>query len=203
MRLLLAGSLSCIALTAALSTMYVDQRLDYKNGASFANAGPYEQIRATATLADGATAKVEMLKPRDPSKGNGTLFYATAPGPTEQSLLEAGFTVLRIEGNPPAAIRDVVAFLRYGGQNHLLGDQSRFLKRFIAFGPGDNAKTFAFMVKEGMAKDEKNRKLFDAFWLHDTEAAFEPEPGTTIQVTRGKPLDALALQVNEKVTKGQ
>lgn len=203
MRLLLLPVAISVTAWAGLTSLYMEERTDHKNGASFANVGPYEHIKARATLSDGAVAEMTMLKPRDPKKGNGTLLYMVSEGPSETALLEAGFTVVRLEGNPPAAIRDVIGFLRYGGPNLFLGDQSGVLKRFAAFAAGGDAKVFDFMVKQGFAKDEKSRKIFDVFWLHEAELPFEPIPETKAHVTRGKTLDALAIQLHRQLAGGQ
>ncbi len=84
---------------AALLDIHVVERTDVLKGRSFANAGPYERIRARAWFAvDPAlpanriitdlghaprnaegmaefSADVHVLKPRDPAKGNGTVLF--------------------------------------------------------------------------------------------------------------------------------
>ena len=46
MRFLIFGILASASVFGALTKLYVDERTDYKQGASFGNAGPYERITA-------------------------------------------------------------------------------------------------------------------------------------------------------------
>jgi hypothetical protein len=93
------GALACVLATfaqPAVERIYVKERSDVAGGAAFGSAGPYERITATAVFridpklehtrgivdldlapvgADGLvefTSDLLVLKPRDPSKGNGT-----------------------------------------------------------------------------------------------------------------------------------
>lgn len=205
MRVLLTGMLCCLGCVGAVSTLYVDERTDYKEGASFGKAGAYERITANATYgASKMTAWMEFLKPRDPALGNGTLLYVIGKGPDEKQLLEAGFSILRFKENKPEAVRDVVSYLRYGADSILLlSDQKRFQKRVIAFASGPDAQTLATLAQGGFVKDESGRKVFDVLWVHDSEIRIEPPPEVQVHITKGKPLPALALQLHESLKAGK
>jgi hypothetical protein len=104
---------------------------------------------------------IDYLKPRDPSKGNGTLVLLTGnsgkPG-NLQPLMQRGYTVLQMKTGDAAAIREMVTFLRYGGGPDalLLGDQRRFLKRAIL--AGDPEALASILLTN---QDAKNRRLID------------------------------------------
>lgn len=189
----------------ALNKLYVDERTDYKEGASFGNAGPYERITANAYYGTSDTpAFIELLKPREPAKGNGTLLYLIGRGPAEKALLEAGFTLLRMRKHDPQAARDVVGFFRYGAGPGilLLTDQRRFQKRFIAFASGPDVPQLAELNRLG--KDEQGRNVFDVLWIHDSDTKIDPVPGgAQLHVTKGSPLEALALQLHNQLSAGK
>lgn len=66
-----------------------------------------------------------------------------------------------------AAVRDLMSFLRYGGNGvTLLGDQSRYLKRGIAFGTSQSGRFLRHFLFLGMNQDEKNRPVFDGVWAN-------------------------------------
>jgi hypothetical protein len=189
-----------------LTKLYVDQRTDYKEGISFGNAGPYESITANAFSGDSATpAHIQLLRPRQPTKGNGTLLYIIGKGPDEKALLEAGFMILRVRDDKPEAVRDVVEYFRYGGTGILLlSDQKRFVKRTIAFASGPDARKLAALAQGGFAKGDKDRRVFDVLWLHDSDLKIEPAPdGAQVHITKGKPLDALAIQLHNQLSAGK
>lgn len=189
----------------ALNKLYVDERTDYRDGASFGNAGPYERITANAFYGTSDTAAhIELLKPREPAKGNGTLLYVIGRGPAEKALLEAGFSLLRMRKHDPNAVRDVVGFFRYGGGPGilLLTDQRRFQKRFVAFASGADVQQLAAMAP--LNQDEKGRNVFDVFWVHDSEIKVNAVPGgAQVHVTKGSPLEALAIQLHNQLSAGK
>jgi hypothetical protein len=203
MRFLITGILASAAAFGALTKLYVDERTDYQRGAKFGNVGPYERITAHAFSGESNTpAQIDVLKPRDPKSGNGTLLYAIGKGPDEKALLEAGFTILRVRGDNPAAVRDVVEYFRYGGPGILLlSDQRRFIKRTIAFASGRDAQKLATLAQGGFTKGEKDRPVFDALWVHDSEVKIEAVPnGAQVHMTRGKPLDVLAIELHNRLS---
>ena len=206
MRVLTVGILVTASAFGALTKLYVDERTDYKQGVSFSNAGPYERITANAFSGDSTTpAFIDVLKPRDPAKGNGTLLYVIGKGPDEKALLEAGFIVLRVRGDSPAAVRDVVEYFRYGGPGILLlSDQRRFVKRTIAFASGRDAQKLAALAQGGFTKGDKDRNVFDVLWVHDSDVKIDALPGDArVHMTKGKPLDALAIQLQNQLVEGK
>lgn len=128
MHRLLLG-LTALAASAAVTRVELVERTDYLEGRSFGDAGPYELIRAKAFFAAdpslaqnkivvdihlaprNAAGQVEwsadlwVLKPREPSKGNGTVLYEVSnrggigilrqfQRAHDQMLLERGFTIV-------------------------------------------------------------------------------------------------------------
>ena len=76
--------------------------------------------------------------------------------------------------NPPVvglgmtAVRDFIAYLKYGGTDStwLLSDQRRYLKRAIGFGTSQSGRFLRTFLYYGFNGDEKNRKVFDGVWAH-------------------------------------
>ncbi len=72
----------------------------------------------------------------------------------------------------PAAIRDFIAFLKYGGgSTNILSDQPRYLKRAIAFGSSQSGRFLRTYLYQGFNADEQGRKVFDAMMPHIAGAA--------------------------------
>lgn len=73
-----------------------------------------------------------------------------------------------VAGLGGAGIRDFISFLKYGGGNAvaLFGDQSRYIKRAIAFGSSQSGRYLRQFVHDGFNADEKGRIVFDALWPH-------------------------------------
>ncbi len=73
-----------------------------------------------------------------------------------------------IAGLGPAAIRDFVSFLKYGGggPTTVLGDQRRFLKRSIGFGSSQSGRFLRTYLYNGFNADEQGRKVFDGLMPH-------------------------------------
>jgi hypothetical protein len=206
MRVLALGILTSTLTFGSLTKLYVDERIDYKGGINFANAGPYERITANAFSGESATpTHIEVLKPREPTKGNGTLLYVIGKGPAEKALLDAGFIILRVRGDDPAAARDVVEYFRYGAPGILLlSDQRRFVKRTIVFASGSDVEKLAALAKGGFTTGEQNRKVFDILWAHDSDIKVDPVPnGAQVHATKGKPLDVLAIQLHNQMSTGK
>ncbi|MEJ7607819.1 MAG: hypothetical protein WKF37_16490 [Bryobacteraceae bacterium] len=126
------------------------------------------------------------------------MIYLAGKGPTDLALMEAGFTILRMTENNPAALRELISFLRYGGKPFVLGDQRQFLKRFIAFA-GDKEASVLQQYAQGGNVDEKKRKLFDVLWLHETSAKIDPQNDLNIHLTKGKSVDALAIALDNSL----
>jgi Alpha/beta hydrolase domain len=71
-----------------------------------------------------------------------------------------------VVGLGPAAVRDVVSFLKYGGEETLFGDQRKYLKRALGFGVSQSGRFLRTFVYDGFNQDEKNRRVFDGVWAH-------------------------------------
>lgn len=72
-----------------------------------------------------------------------------------------------IAGLGPAAIRDLISFLRYENAGTiLLGEQSRHLKRSLAFGTSQSGRFLRTFLYFGFNSDEKGRKVFDGVWAN-------------------------------------
>ena len=69
-----------------------------------------------------------------------------------------------VAGLGPAAVRDFVSFLKYGGEETLLGDQHSYLKRAIGFGISQSGRFLRAYVYDGFNADEKQRRVFDGVW---------------------------------------
>jgi hypothetical protein len=89
-----------------------------------------------------------------------------APG----HLYELVFTSLNppVAGLGPAAIRDLISFLKYNGvaRDSVLGDQYRVLKRAYGFGVSQSGRFLRKFVYDGFNADEKGRKVFDGLMVH-------------------------------------
>jgi hypothetical protein len=97
-------------------------------------------------------------------------------------IMEAGFEPGRLydvvykaqdpalAGLGPAAVRDFISFLKYGGtpeQGHLmLADQHQHLKRAIGFGSSQSGRFLRTFVYYGFNQDERGRKVFDGLIPH-------------------------------------
>ena len=71
-----------------------------------------------------------------------------------------------VAGLGPAAVRDFVSFLKYGGPETLLGDQRNYIKRALGFGISQSGRFLRSFVYDGFNQDEKNRRVFDGVWAH-------------------------------------
>jgi hypothetical protein len=75
-----------------------------------------------------------------------------------------------VVGLGPAAIRDLMSFLKYGGtseQGHVLfADQRRYLKRAIGFGVSQSGRFLRTFLYYGFNQDEQGRKVFDGVISH-------------------------------------
>lgn len=69
-------------------------------------------------------------------------------------------------GLGPAAVRDFLSFLKYGGAETALADESRHIKRAIGFGTSQSGRFLRTFLYYGFNADEKNRKVMDGVWAH-------------------------------------
>jgi hypothetical protein len=146
--------------------LFVERREDFERGKSFGAPGPYEFI-AARVVSDAGEGRVEVLKPRDPAKGNGTMLFAvnSKTANRDQALLEQGHTFVSLQWKDQATmlrgVHELVAFLKLTGGPMLLGDQRRFLKRALA---AHADKWLPAFKDKGLNNDEKGRTLFDGVW---------------------------------------
>lgn len=73
-----------------------------------------------------------------------------------------------IAGLGPAAVRDMISYLKYGGGPTIfpLADQRRFLKRAVGFGSSQSGRFLRTFLYSGFNRDEKDRQVFDGVWAH-------------------------------------
>ncbi|HYL73447.1 MAG TPA: alpha/beta hydrolase domain-containing protein [Bryobacteraceae bacterium] len=71
-----------------------------------------------------------------------------------------------VAGLGPAAIRDLVSFLKYGGPETPLSDQHGAIKRALGFGVSQSGRFLRTFLYDGFNQDEKKRRVFDGVWAH-------------------------------------
>jgi len=86
------------------------------------------------------------------------------PGKIYEVIYKAKDPVL--VGLGPAAVRDAVSFLKFGGAETLLDDQHNYLKRALGFGISQSGRFLRTFLCDGFNQDEKNRRVFDGVWAH-------------------------------------
>ncbi len=82
------------------------------------------------------------------------------PGKIYEMIYQAKDPVL--VGLGPAAVRDLVSYLKYGGEQTLAGD----LKRALGFGVSQSGRFLRTFLNDGFNEDEKSRRVFDGVWAH-------------------------------------
>jgi hypothetical protein len=73
-----------------------------------------------------------------------------------------------VAGLGPAAIRDLISFMKYNGvaRDSVLGDQYRILKRAYAVGTSQSGRFLRKFLYDGFNADEQGRKVFDGVMPH-------------------------------------
>lgn len=73
-----------------------------------------------------------------------------------------------VVGLGPAAVRDLISFLKYGGapEHVKLSDQARFLKRAIGIGTSQSGRFLRTFLYYGFNQDERGRPVFDGIIAH-------------------------------------
>src|SRR5207249_3779890 len=68
----------------------------------------------------------------------------------------------------PAAIRDLISFLKYGGGSPVtvLADQRRFIKRAYAVGTSQSGRFLRTFLYYGFNADENGKQVFDGVMAH-------------------------------------
>ncbi|MBI1786582.1 MAG: hypothetical protein HYR60_03385 [Acidobacteria bacterium] len=71
-------------------------------------------------------------------------------------------------GLGPAAVRDIISFLKYGHGPVItvLADHSRYIKRAYGWGVSQSGRFLRTFLYYGFNADEKNRKVFDGVMAH-------------------------------------
>ena len=99
---------------------------------------------------------------------NGTAIEMTA-GFEPGRLYELVYTSRdpAVAGLGPAAVRDAIAFLKYGGNEvTILGEHRRYIKRAYGFGISQSGRFLRTFLYFGFNRDEKGRKVFDGVLSH-------------------------------------
>jgi len=114
------------------------------------DAGERQEIPNTSwNFTSGRTA-IEMSAGFEPGRIYEIVYHAQDPVVT---------------GLGPAGIRDLVSFLKYGGNGvTLLGDQTEYIKRAIGFGVSQSGRFLRTFLYFGFNQDERGRKVFDGVW---------------------------------------
>jgi len=86
------------------------------------------------------------------------------PGKIYELVYRAQDPVLA--GLGPAAVRDLISFLKYGGAETPLADQRRHIRRAIGFGTSQSGRFLRTFLYYGFNQDEKGRRVFDGVWAH-------------------------------------
>jgi hypothetical protein len=77
-----------------------------------------------------------------------------------------------LAGLGPAAVRDLISFLKYGGSaDTVLGDQKNYLKRAYGFGISQSGRFLRTFLYYGFNRDERDRRVFDGALVHVAGAA--------------------------------
>ena len=75
-------------------------------------------------------------------------------------------------GLGPAAVRDLISFLKYGGNGAgVLGDAGQYLKRAYGFGISQSGRFLRTFLYYGFNRDEHDRRVFDGVLSHVAGAA--------------------------------
>ena len=134
--------------------------------------------QATLTVRDRVEAPRKVI-PRSEWRFAREEFGKLVPDPT-RVWMRAGFqpgkiyeVVYRakdpvVAGLGPAAVRDLVSYLKYGDAPEwaLLSDQKRFLKRAIGIGTSQSGRFLRTFLYYGFNQDERGRQVFDGIIAH-------------------------------------
>jgi hypothetical protein len=134
--------------------------------------------QATLTVRDRVEAPRKVI-PRSEWRFAREEFGKLVPDPT-RVWMKAGFqpgkiyeVVYRakdpvVAGLGPAAVRDLVSYLKYGDAPEwaLLSDQKRFLKRAIGIGTSQSGRFLRTFLYYGFNQDERGRQVFDGIIAH-------------------------------------
>jgi Alpha/beta hydrolase domain len=68
-------------------------------------------------------------------------------------------------GLGPAAVRDFVSYLKYGGVESPIDDFRKDVKRTLGFGVSQSGRFLRTFLYDGFNQDEKDRRVFDGVWV--------------------------------------
>jgi hypothetical protein len=72
-----------------------------------------------------------------------------------------------IAGLGLTAVRDVISFFKYGGNNiTVLGDQRQYIRHAYGFGVSQSGRFLRTFLYYGFNRDERERKVFDGLMVH-------------------------------------
>jgi len=71
-----------------------------------------------------------------------------------------------VVGLGPAAIRDLISYVKYGGAETVLSDARTYLKRAYGFGISQSGRFLRTFLYYGFNRDEKDRQVFDGMLAH-------------------------------------
>ena len=70
-------------------------------------------------------------------------------------------------GLGPAAVRDFISFLKYGGPDSAsIGDPQTYVKRAIGYGTSQSGRFLRKFLYDGFNRDEQGRQVFEGVWAH-------------------------------------
>jgi len=84
------------------------------------------------------------------------------PGKIYEVIYQAKDPVLA--GLGPAAMRDMVSFMKHGGAETLLADQHQYIKRAVGIGVSQSGRFLRSFLYDGFNQDEKDARVFDGVW---------------------------------------
>jgi hypothetical protein len=93
-----------------------------------------------------------------------TLEDGFEPGKIYEVIYQAKDPVLA--GLGPAAVRDMVSFMKHAGVETLLADQHNYIKRAIGFGVSQSGRFLRSFLYDGFNQDEMGARVFDGVWAH-------------------------------------
>jgi hypothetical protein len=71
-----------------------------------------------------------------------------------------------VVGLGPAAVRDLISFLKYGGACEALADKRPQFKRALGFGTSQSGRFLRTFLYHGFNADENRRRVFDGVWAN-------------------------------------
>jgi hypothetical protein len=123
--------------------------------------------KATLTVRDHAGDAAKLISRDKWSFADDT--HVTMPGGFDPGkIYEVVYTARDpvVAGLGPAAVRDFVSFLKFGGPETLLSDQRNYIKRALGFGISQSGRFLRSFVYDGFNQDEQSRRVFDGVWAH-------------------------------------